>query len=127
MITEQERQEFKKRMRKMNDEIRENAKKEGIEIKSSIHDRWQYDDELYKKHESKSNKRPRGLSNSSNNRTTRKGVRYVNEQNLANISPILRHALGLRNSTNTITGASRRTSRQTTRARINKQRTTNKK
>lgn len=47
MITEKERQAFRERMREMNDEIRENAKKEGIKIKSSIHDRWQYDGELY--------------------------------------------------------------------------------
>ncbi|MFC6402962.1 hypothetical protein ACFP67_14205 [Mammaliicoccus sciuri] len=127
MITEQERQAFKKRMKDMNDEIRENAKNEGIEIKSSIHDRWQYDDELYKKHENKSSKRPRGLSNSSNNRTTRKSVRHVQVQQVSSISPILRHALGLRNGLNTLTGANKRTSRQTTRPRINKQRTTNKK
>lgn len=50
MITEQERIEFKKRMRDMNNELKKQAKKQGIEVKSSIHDRWKFDDELYKKH-----------------------------------------------------------------------------
>lgn len=39
-------------MRNMNDELKKQAKKQGIEVKSSIHNRWKFDDELYKKHNS---------------------------------------------------------------------------
>nr|WP_263314197.1 hypothetical protein [Mammaliicoccus sp. Marseille-Q6498] len=46
MITEKERQEFKNRIIAINNRLKDEAKEEGIEIKSSISDRWKYDEEL---------------------------------------------------------------------------------